>query len=382
MSAGCANCWWSNGNDEKSNIQPPTPNFQLAGALRAGTVGVEGSWFDVFRPSKKMTGQIITFLGLTLCLLLSFLLSGMEAGVFALNRLRVRRLARTGNAQAQRLNGFLEKPEKFLWTILVGNTLVNFLVLGWVIAMLHEWLPGRTTVNIAVFAVIVFGFYSFFDLLPKMLFRAYPNRLCLASANGFRLVYLALRPVVFVVEGVSQSVLRWRGARAFTGRLFGNREEMRAVMAEAASALTPDEHAMVNRILDLQHFTVAQITTPLARTVAIETTMPLPAAVRLAQGKNLSRLPVWEMRDDRRRLAGILDVSALLYLESWDAGKTAGAFMSPALFLDPGTRLEIALRRMQRAGQRLAIVLARDGRETGVVALEDILKLMFGEVKL
>jgi CBS domain containing-hemolysin-like protein len=45
-------------------------------------------------------------------------------------------------------------------------------------------------------------------------------------------------------------------------------------------------------------------------------------------------------------------------------------------------RLEIALRRMQRAGQRMAIVLAHDGSEVGIVTLEDILKLMFGEVKL
>jgi CBS domain containing-hemolysin-like protein len=56
--------------------------------------------------------------------------------------------------------------------------------------------------------------------------------------------------------------------------------------------------------------------------------------------------------------------------------------MTPALFLDEDTRLEVALRRMQRAGERLAIVLGRDRRESGVVALEDILKVMFGEVKL
>jgi CBS domain containing-hemolysin-like protein len=56
--------------------------------------------------------------------------------------------------------------------------------------------------------------------------------------------------------------------------------------------------------------------------------------------------------------------------------------MNPALFLDDHTRLEIALRRMQRAGQRLAIVLARDRSEVGVVSLEDILRVMFGEVRL
>ena len=56
--------------------------------------------------------------------------------------------------------------------------------------------------------------------------------------------------------------------------------------------------------------------------------------------------------------------------------------MTPALFLGEDTRLEVALRRMQRAGERIAIVLARDGREIGVASLEDILKVMFGEVKL
>ena len=329
-----------------------------------------------------MSAYFITIFGVALCLLFSFLLSGIEAGVFALNRLRVRRLARLGNAQAQILHVFLEQPEKFLWTILIGNTLVNFFIFGWVLAKLHAGFAGQPALIIASFTVIIFGFYSFFDLLPKMLFRAYPNRLCLASANAVRLAHLVLAPVVFLVEGISQFFLRRRGSRTFTARLFGNREEMRAVMAEAAQALTGEEHAMVNRVLDLQHFTVAQITTPLAKTFSLELQSLLRDALKLASEKNLSRLPVWETRDGKRRIAGMLDVGALLFAEKLDAQKSAGEFMSPALFLDDSTRLEIALRRMQRAGQRLAIVLARDGREAGVVSLEDILKLMFGEVKL
>ena len=67
----------------------------------------------------------------------------MEAGVFALNRLRIRRLARNGKPSAQILNGFLEKPERFLWTILVGNTLANFIILGWILAKLHDWFLGQ-----------------------------------------------------------------------------------------------------------------------------------------------------------------------------------------------------------------------------------------------
>ena len=329
-----------------------------------------------------MTGQLPTWFALGLCLLLSFVLSGMEAGVFGLNRLRVRRLARTGNGQAQVLHGFLERPERFLWTILVGNTLVNFVILGWVIVTLHEHFAGRPGWIVGLFAVVVFVFYCFFDLLPKMLFRAYPNRLSLAAAGAVRLTYVVLSPVVLLVEGISLLVLRWRGSQVFTGRLFGNREEMRAVMAEAAQALTGEEHAMINRVLDLQHFTVAQITVPLEKTFSADGATPLHAALALAREKNLSRLPVWELRDGRKRIAGLLDISAVLFGENLDLQKTAGEFLSPALFLEDDVRLEIALRRMQRAGQRLAIVLARDGREIGVVSLQDILKLMFGEVKL
>ncbi len=88
------------------------------------------------------------------------------------------------------------------------------------------------------------------------------------------------------------------------------------------------------------------------------------------------------MRDGRRRIAGLILVNTLLFSEALDLQNPASAHMTPALFMEEGVRLEIALRRMQRAGQRLAIVLARDGGEAGIVTLEDILKLMFGEVKL
>jgi CBS domain containing-hemolysin-like protein len=71
-----------------------------------------------------------------------------------------------------------------------------------------------------------------------------------------------------------------------------------------------------------------------------------------------------------------------LFRDDLDPEKPASAHMAPALFVDEDMRLEIALRRMQRAGQRLAIVLARDRQEIGVVSMEDILKVMFGKVKL
>src|ERR1700753_1267924 len=85
--------------------------------------------------------QLLVWLAFGVCLALSFLLSGMEAGVFALSRMRVRQQMRAGRRSAELLHGFLENPENFLWTILVGNTVANFIILGMVLVFLDAELP-------------------------------------------------------------------------------------------------------------------------------------------------------------------------------------------------------------------------------------------------
>src|ERR1700727_665029 len=84
----------------------------------------------------------ILFIGAVVgvCVVLSFLFSGMEAGVLALSRLRIRQLMRAGNPNAQVLLDYLESPENFLWTILVGNTVANFAAVSLIVLLLHEWL--------------------------------------------------------------------------------------------------------------------------------------------------------------------------------------------------------------------------------------------------
>jgi putative hemolysin len=317
-----------------------------------------------------------------LCLLLSFVLSGMEAGVFALSRLRIRQQMRAGKRSAEVLHKYLENPETFLWTILVGNTLANFAILGWLVTILHETLNGHLLWFILIFSVIVFLFYAFFDLLPKMLFRNFPNRLCTLLAQPFRAIDFLLRPLVALVEWFSGLLLRWRGGKTFTGHLFGNREELRLVMQESAQGFTSEERAMINRVLDLQSLTVRQVVKPLEPAATASTQTPVSEVLTLCRERKVTRLPVWETQDGQRRVRGLISLKSLLFESDLDPNKPIGNYMKPALFLNEDMRLEVALRRMQRSGQRLAIVLGREGREIGLVTLQDVLKVIFGEVSL
>ena len=315
-------------------------------------------------------------------LALSFSFSGMEAGVFALSRLRIRQQMRAGNPSAKLLHGYLENPENFLWTIVVGNTVVNFAVLGAVVALLQNVLSERWIWFVVVFAVAVFLFYALCDLLPKMLFRLHPNRYCLALARPFRFVHLGLRPLVGLVEFCSRIILRLTGGKAFAGHLFGNRDELRLLMQETAQAFSSDERAMINRVLDLQNLTVGQVATPLTQVIMLNASASVREALALCRQRNLTRLPIWEMRDRRQHIVGLLNLNTLLYQAELNEENPVAAFVKPAIYLREDERLESALRRLQRSGQRLAVVLGRDGHEIGIVSLQDILKVIFGEVSL
>lgn len=326
--------------------------------------------------------KLLIATGLLICLALSFLLSGMEAGVLALSRLQTRRQVRAGNSSARVLQQFLDKPENFLWTIVVGNTLMNFVVLGWFFSALYGQVPLRSGWFVLWLVVAVLVFYTFFDLLPKMLFRTYPNRLCLLMARPFRVLHIGLRPVVAVVEWVARLSLRWSGGKKYSGHLFGNREELRQAVLESEQMFTSEERGMINRVLDLENLTVRQITRPLTEVVTVSDTATVAEALQVFRERGHTILPVWQAREGRSRIAGLVSGESLWYQPESAAAQPVSQWMLPALFLAEDLRLDAALERMQRSGQRLAVVLGRDGREVGIVTLADILKTIFGEVRL
>jgi len=322
--------------------------------------------------------QILILSVLLFCAGFSFFLSGMEAGVLALSRLRIRQLKRSGNARAAVLYGYLENPEVFLWTILVGNSLANLtffclLILSFLAAFEHN-----TGIALLAFFTSVFLFFVFCELVPKTLFRLYPNRLCLILVGPFRLVHLILSPVVGLVEKFSYKLLRWSGGKMFTGRLFANREELRFLMQDSAHSLSKEERTMINRVLDLHSLMVRSVAIPIQKAITFNASTPVGDILKSAVVHPMARFPIWN--DEKNRIVGILDTHELIYGQSVDPSRPASSFLRPALFLNENLSVEEALRTMQRTGKRMAVVLNGEQKEIAIVTLHDALRLIFGEV--
>src|SRR5208282_3074197 len=227
--------------------------------------------------------DILVLLAALWCVALSFLFSGMETGVLAMNRFRIRQRMGSGDRRAAILHGFLQNPEDFLWAILVGNTVVNFFIFSLGFIQLRNWLGGRPFWEAAVFVAGVFVLYTVCQPAPKTLFQRQPTRLSLALAVPFRWIHRLLSPLVAVAAWFSRGLLHWTGGTAYTGRLFGSREELRFVMQEAAPSLTTEEKAMINRVLDLPNWRVRHVMVPMEDVTSVPAEMPILKALDLCR---------------------------------------------------------------------------------------------------
>jgi CBS domain containing-hemolysin-like protein len=137
---------------------------------------------------------------------------------------------------------------------------------------------------------------------------------------------------------------------------------------------------MINRVLDLPNLRVRHVMVPLANAVTIAADKPLAEAIALCRHLNLTRVPA--VNAFTRGITGIVNLDHVLFSTDVDPAKPVRDYLQPAFYLPEDLHLEEALRRMQHTGWRLAVVLGRDNRETGIITLQDVLKLIFGEVNL
>jgi len=305
----------------------------------------------------------------------SSLFSGMEAGLFSVNRLKIQKLARSGNKNANTLLRFLDNSENFYWIILIGNTLTNFLAVCFAVLLLHFFIGTKPFLFWLVFSIFVFVLYCIGDLLPKMLFKLKAESMCLAFAPLFKLISLSLSPLASVLSVFG----KLGNNRAFSCKLFENRDELRLLMQESAKDLTAEERSMINRVMDFQSLRVRHITIPLQKAVSVKNTDTISKVYELAKKNNFTRLIVL---DASNRVCGVVSLKTLLYRADIKDDQPVAEFIQPALYISEELWLRDAFRKMQKSGQRLAIVLDKNLHEVGIISFQDILRAIFGELNL
>jgi Mg2+/Co2+ transporter CorB len=316
---------------------------------------------------------------LVLLLLLSAFFSGSETALMTVNRYRLRHRAEHGHRGAQLALALLERPEKLIGLILLGNNFVNILAssLATVIA-LELWGEGAIAIaaGVLTLVVLVFG-----EVTPKTLAAMHPERIAYPAAYVYTPLLKALYPVVWVVNQITGALLRLLGIEtAGSDGQALTREELRTVVTEAGALIPERSRGMLLGILDLEQARVEDIMVPRHEVEGIDLQDPEDEIVAAIEKSRYTRLPLFDGGIDN--VVGIFHarnaLRAVLEHGSLDKELLREISREP-YFVPEGTPLYQQLQNFQRERRRVGLVVDEYGEFLGLITLVDLLEEVVGE---
>ncbi|RRJ85249.1 HlyC/CorC family transporter [Aestuariirhabdus litorea] len=318
------------------------------------------------------------FATLGLLILFSAFFSSSETGMMALNRYRLKHLTQNGHPGALRASRLLERPDRLIGIILIGNNFVNIFASA-IATVIAVRLWGDAGIAIATGALTLV-ILIFAEVTPKTLAALHPEGIAFpASLLLIPLLWL-LYPAVWVVNGIANGLLHLFGVnpKAHTDHHL-NAEELRTVVHESKQKLPKKRQGMLINILDLEKVSVEHIMIPRNEIIGIDIEDDLKPIIDQLRACQHTRMPIF--KGDINNLIGVLHMrnfSRFLMREE----QTKAALLQEAsdpYFVPENTPLHTQMFNFQKEKQRLGFVVDEYGDVQGMITLDDILEEIVGE---
>jgi len=310
-------------------------------------------------------------------LLLSAFFSGSETALMSLNRYRLRHKAKHGHSGAILAERLLQRPDRLIGLILLGNNLVNFSAAS-LVALISLRIGGEPALAIGT-VILTLVVLIFSETAPKTLAALHPERLAFPAALIYYPLLKITYPIVWLTNAIANGVLFLFGVRSSDSELQSlTREELRTLVHEAGGRISGRYQQMLLSILDLGQVTVDDVMVPHNEIVGIDLEEDEKAINAIIRSSEHTRLPVY--RDTIDQVIGVLHLRRLANLSQREIDKDIiEDLLDEPYFVPEGTPLSTQLVQFQRRRLRIAMVVDEYGDIQGVVTLEDILEEIVGE---
>jgi putative hemolysin len=307
------------------------------------------------------------------CLLISFVFSGIEAGIFSVNRVRLAHQAKQKEPAALKLERLLSRPDRLLVTVLIVTNFANITALILATGLLVGRF-GRNGYWIAL-AVYLPVFLLGLELLPKSIFRRFPYRALAAFAELLRVANLALSPLHLVGEAVQRLV----GSKeaAMQQRLYLAREDFKyfAEEGERSGSISKAESALISNVVDFRGATAKDVMIAIDPNRTLAVTTPVSELLRRSAEKHQDR---WLVADEAGTIIGV--VSAFDVLIAGRRDVNVSAYTRRVVVVGSNEPAYSVLTKLRAARTTVAVVRSANG-PIGRVTWEDLVRRLVDAAK-
>ena len=302
----------------------------------------------------------------------------------AVDRLRLKFLAESGDKAAASVKEIVSNTDRFLGVILLGNTIANIGAASIVTFLVTTYVPRDRAETAGMISTVILTLVVliFCELTPKMLAAAHSEAICRRLVGPVRFTIWLLSPFARLAARFANVIVRLTGMSApaspFAHAL--SEDEIRAIIEGSATATIADEKKeMLANVFEIGATRVRSVMIPRMEVTAVEVDTPVREILDLVQKTNYSRIPVYRQKFDN--IMGILNVKDLLQKLGSKVEINLNVMLRPAHFVPDMATLDSVLRQMQSMHLHMAVVVDEFGGVEGIVTLEDLLEEIVGEIR-
>lgn len=344
--------------------------------------------------STPFLGIFNMVLEILLTLFLVFLNGFFVAAEFAMVKVRGSQIALQTGFSKKAAETILSNLDGFLAATQLGITLAS-LGLGWVGEdvvsriilyfmdmmglQMSEALAHRIAFPVA-FATITILHIVFGELAPKSLAIQYPTATTLRLAIPLRFFYYIFRPLIFLLNGFANTILRLLGIRPVREQVHSE-EELKLIIAESeeGGAIDQSERELIQNVFDFDNRIVRQVMVQRLRVTGMSVNTTMEEAMKMVMKEGYSRYPVFEGSLDE--VIGIVHSKDIVSSYYEKNQKSLRDILRPAFYITEGKTIDTLLREFQKKKVQMAVVINEFGGTRGIVTLEDILEELVGEIQ-
>ena len=327
--------------------------------------------------------QLSSLILIGICILLSAFFASSESAFLALERVRLAHLINTNTPGAQRIADMLERPERLLSTILLGQNLVNVgftaLITVVVLNLLGEGREGLATI-LATMAgtalLLIFG-----EAIPKTIAVHQSERITFWYARPLKIIETLFWPIVFLLQGITNWTTRLLGVDPQARDSITEGELLSLIdIGEAEGTFEPSEAELLRDVFRFGDRQVREVMTPRPEMISVQHSSTLSEFLEVYDQHSHTRFPVYS--DSSEDVIGILSAKDVLRAMARNGGIEMDATVTDVirnpLFVPETKRTAELFEEMRKDGHQMAIIVDEYGGLAGLVTLKRLSEEVVG----
>ncbi|MCX8084049.1 MAG: hemolysin family protein [Calditerrivibrio sp.] len=320
------------------------------------------------------------FIAIFLCLLLSAYFSASETALTSLSELKAKHMIQEMGERGKILELWLLHPNKVLYTLLIGNNIVNILSSVLAADVAYKIFKDSSIAIVTGIMTVLIIFFG--EIFPKTYAKHNAEKFSIFTMYILKIFFWLFYPFSWTLNKVVKALIKLFGGKVENEgpKITEDELEFLISIGEKEGVLENQKKEMLHNIFEISETSVKEIMVPLNDVTMIELSTPIDEIINVIAKTEYSRIPVYE--DNTDNVIGILYSKDIIKYVNKGLDKiNIKNILKKPYFVPSTKRIDDLLREFQINRIHLALVVDEYGSIDGLITLEDILEEIVGEIR-